>query len=140
MPCAIGHILEASAKDLAASLSIAQLLVNGCCLLEADSVVLVVVGTRDSDRDGLSLNPGVEQNELVRVAFNGARVGGDLSGVLVMDDAQFEGCPERMRAASAAMVTVCVSIFLCLVLSVCGFWMVVASGAHINRQIFLLRV
>jgi hypothetical protein len=31
----------------------------------------------------------VEQNELVRVAFDGARVGGDLGGVLVMDDAQF---------------------------------------------------
>jgi hypothetical protein len=40
--------------------SIAQLLIEGGRLLEADSVVLVVVGA--SDRDGLSLNLGVEPN------------------------------------------------------------------------------
>jgi hypothetical protein len=83
--CAIGptaghinHILKASPKDLGAGISIAQLL----------GVVLVRVGA--SDRNGLSLNLGVEPSLLARVAFNGARMGGDLGGVLVVDDAHFE--------------------------------------------------
>ncbi len=91
-----GHsnqILKASAKDLAASLSIdsttiEQLLVEGGSLLESDGVVLVVVGA--SDRNGLSLNLGVELNELARVAFNGARMGCYLGSVLVVDDVHFE--------------------------------------------------
>ncbi len=32
----------------------------------------------------------MEPNELARVAFNGARMGGYLGGVFVVDDAQFE--------------------------------------------------
>ncbi len=51
-------------------------------------MVLVVVGA--SNRNGLSLNLGVELNELALVAFNGARKGSYLGGVLVVDDAQFE--------------------------------------------------
>ncbi len=54
-------------------------------------MVLVVVGT--SDRDGLCLDPSVEQDELERVAFDSARVSGDLGCVLVVDDAQFEDVP-----------------------------------------------
>ncbi len=54
---------------------------------EADSVVLVLVVA--SDRDGLGLDLGVETNERACVTFDGARVGGDLGGVL--DDAQVEG-------------------------------------------------
>ncbi len=72
-------------------LSITQLLVVGGSLLEADGVVLVVVGASNSYSLGLIL--GMEQNELVLVAFERARVGSDLGGVLVVDDAQFEGVP-----------------------------------------------
>ncbi len=121
MPCAIGHaaghinhILKASAKDLAASVSVAQLLVERGSILEADSVVLVVAQT--SYRDGLGLNLGEEPNELSRLALDGARVG---VALVVVDDAQFESVPARMRAASAAMATVCASIFLCMVWGVC---------------------
>jgi hypothetical protein len=60
-------------------------------LLEADGVVLVVVGARD--HNGLGLNLGVEPNELACVAFNGARMDRDLRVELVVDDAQFEGAP-----------------------------------------------
>ncbi len=67
---------------------IAQLLVEGGSLLEVDDVVLVLV--RAGDSNGLSLDLGVEPNELARVAFNGARMGGDLGRVLVVDDAQLE--------------------------------------------------
>ncbi len=84
----INHIFKASSKDLTAGLSIAQLLVKGGSLLEADGLVLVVVGT--SYRHGLSLDLGVEPNKLARVALNCARMGRDLGCVLVVDDAQLE--------------------------------------------------
>ncbi len=67
----IDHILEARAKDLAARVSVAQLLVERGHLLEADGVALVVVGA--GDRDGLGLYPGVEPDELARAAFDSAR-------------------------------------------------------------------
>jgi hypothetical protein len=43
-----------------------------------------------SNHNGLSLNLGVETNELALVAFNGALMGSNLGGVLVVDDAQLE--------------------------------------------------
>jgi hypothetical protein len=67
------HILEAGAKDLAASLSVAQLLVDGGCLLEAESVVLVIVGAYN--RDCLGLDPGVEPDEFASVMIDSVRVG-----------------------------------------------------------------
>jgi hypothetical protein len=58
-----------------------QLLVEGSSLLEADGVVLVVAGA--SDRHCLSLDLGMEPNELERVAFNGTRMGRYLGCELV---------------------------------------------------------
>ncbi len=49
-------------------------------------MVIGIVGA--GDRDGLYVNLGVEPNGLARVAFNGARMGANLSRVLVVDDAQ----------------------------------------------------
>ncbi len=66
----INDILEACAIDLAASVSVAQLLIEGGCLLEANGVALIEVGA--DDRDGLGLDPGVKPNELARVAFDSA--------------------------------------------------------------------
>jgi hypothetical protein len=75
---AAGHILETCAKDLANCLNVAQqLLFNGGSLVEADGVVIVVVGA--GDRDGLGLNLGVEPNDLSRVAFR-RRASGRRSG------------------------------------------------------------
>ncbi len=51
-------------------------------------MLFVIVGA--SNRHGLSLDLGVEPNELTRVSFNGARVVGDPGSVLVLNDAQFE--------------------------------------------------
>jgi hypothetical protein len=84
----INHIFTASPKDLTACLGIAQLLVEGGSLLEADSVVLVVVGA--SDRHCPSLDLSVEPNWLVRVAFNGERMGCYLGCIFVVDNAQLE--------------------------------------------------
>jgi hypothetical protein len=77
--------------SLTTGFSIAQLLVEGGRLLEAESMVLVVVGA--SDRDGLSITLIVEQNELARVACNCARISLYLGNVLVVEDRQFEGVP-----------------------------------------------
>jgi hypothetical protein len=89
------HILEACAKDLRlpACLSAAQLFVERGCLLEADSVVLVVVGVSDPAAIGLCLSLGAEPNELARVVFDGGRVGDDLGCILKVDDTQFKGVP-----------------------------------------------
>ncbi len=118
-----------------------QLPVDGGCHLEADKVVLVVVGA--SNCYILSLHLGVEPNELARVALNGARVGGgDLGGVLVVDDAQFESVP----CADASGVSgdgggACVHFSMYGVECVFGVFMAVASGAcfKLNRIRLLVK-
>ncbi len=78
--------------------------------------MLVEVGVRN--RNSLSLKLGVEQNELALVAFNGARMSSNLGCVLVVTTSSLMVCPARMRAASAAMAAMHVSIcWLCIV---CG--------------------
>ncbi len=81
--------------------------------VEADSVVLLVVGAVDSD--GLSVDPGVELKELVRVALRSEHVGGDLGCVvLVADDAQLErmagvdSCGVCGNGAAACVMMMCV--------------------------------
>ncbi len=80
--------------------------------VEADSVVLLVVGAVDSD--GLSVDPGVELKELVRVALRSEHVGGDLGCVLVADDAQLErvagvdSCGVCCNGSAACVMMMCV--------------------------------
>ncbi len=92
---AIGHVIghlrdvgKAVARDRAAGVDVVVLLGDGAVRVEADGAVLLVVGA--GDRDGLGVDPGVEPDELERVALRGTRVGGDTGGVLVADDAQLE--------------------------------------------------
>jgi hypothetical protein len=115
-------------------LCIAQLLVEGGSLLEADGVVLVVV--RASNRHGLSLDLGEEPNEFSRVAFNGARMGCDLGRVLVYDDAQLE----RVSVVRASVVVgSSMRVHWLAMRGMCGAWngfcMAVTSGTLINRQL-----
>ncbi len=56
---------------------------DGAVLVEADNEVLLVVGA--GDRIGLGIDPGVEPEEIARVALHGTRMGGDAGGVLVAD-------------------------------------------------------
>jgi hypothetical protein len=75
-------------------------------------VVLVVVGA--SDCHGLSLDLGVEPNELARVVFNGTRMGRDVGCVLVVDEGSLSASVwcERM----VVLAVVCTSIdWLCVV-------------------------
>jgi hypothetical protein len=135
----MSSISSRPAPNLAACLSIAQLLVKGGSLLEADRVVLVIVGSSDSD--GLCFNLGMEQNDLARVAFNGARMGRELGCILVVDDVQFEGVP---CADASGVGGDGVSVWHCVrpfgyAWCVECFWMGVASGACINRPMFCCR-
>ncbi len=82
--CQFDNVHKSGSVHRRAALVVGLLLSDGAVLLEANRVVLVVVGASDSN--GLSLNLG-------RIAFNGARMGRDLAGVLVVDDTQFEGMP-----------------------------------------------
>ncbi len=101
---------------------------------------MVLVLVRAGDSNGLSLDLGVEPNELARVAFNGASMGGDLGRVLVVDDAQLE----RVSVVLANVVFVgssssSVRVHWLAMRGMCGaswsgFWMAEASGTRINRQ------
>ncbi len=95
---------------------------RGCSLLKANGVVLVVVGARDSN--GLSLNLGVEPNELVRVVFNSARMGSHLTAYLWLTTSSLsvlDWCKQMLLA----VVSVSIS-WLCVVcgevLDGCGKW------------------
>ncbi len=76
------------ARDCAACVGVLLLLGDGADRVEAEGLVLLVVGA--GDRDGFGVDPGVEPDEPVRVAVYGARVGGNAGGILVADDAQLE--------------------------------------------------
>jgi hypothetical protein len=81
---------------------------------------------------------GVQALELARVTLNGARVGGNLGSVLVLHDTQFERVLlAHASAVSSYVIKACVHA---VELVMCGFGMAVASGACINRPIFLLQV
>ncbi len=78
-PGAIGHVLghlkdigKAGARDHVASVGVLLLFCDGAIRVEANSVVLLVVGA--GYRDGLCVDPGVELDELVCVELHGARV------------------------------------------------------------------
>ncbi len=100
---AIGRVIahlkdigKAGARDSAAGVSVLLLLCNGAVRVETDGVVILVVGAgsrygRQPSQplaQGVGVDPGVEPKELVRMALHGTRVGGDVGGVLVVDDAQ----------------------------------------------------
>ncbi len=108
--------------------SIAHLLVKGGSLLEADGVVLVLVG--DSDRHGLSLDLGVEPTECALVEFNGARMDCNLGCVLVVDDAQLERIGV-VQANDIVGSSVRVHWLAMRGMWWSGFWMAVASGTRI---------
>ncbi len=94
-----------------------------------------IVGAGDCD--GLYVNLGVEPNEFALVAFNGARMGGNLGRVLVVDDAQLE----RVSVVQASVVvgSSSVRVHLLAVRGMCGVWsgllMAVTSGTRIDRQL-----
>ena len=93
------------------------------------------VGARDGG--GLGVDLGVQALELVCMTLEGARVGGDLGSVLVLHDAQFERVLlAHVSAGDGHVIKTCVHA----VEFVCGFGMALASGARIDRQIFLLQV
>jgi hypothetical protein len=94
---------------------------DGALRVEADGVVLRVVGA--GNRDGLGVDPGVEPEDLVRVALHVARVDDDPGSVLGADDAQLE----RMVGVDARGVGgdgrgVCVHYDGCCVCAVCGWF------------------
>ncbi len=107
---------KAGARDRAASLGVLLLLLlgTGAVLVEADSLVFRLVWA--CNRDGLGLDPGVEQEELVRVALHGARVDGDPGGILVADDAQLQLVPvagvDSCGVCCERMAVVCASIMM----------------------------
>ncbi len=96
-------------------------------------MVICIIGAGDCD--GLYVNLGVEPNEFALVAFNGARMGGDLGRVLVVDDAQLE----RVSVVQASVVVGSSSVRWLAVLGMCGawsgLWMAVTSGTRIARQL-----
>ncbi len=75
--CQFDNVHKSCSVHRRAALVVCLLFCYGAVLLEANGVVLVVVGASDSN--GLSLNLG-------SIAFNGARIGCNLAGVLVVDD------------------------------------------------------
>ncbi len=86
---------------------------------------LVLVGV--SHHHCLSLDLGVEPNELAHMAFNGARMGRYLGCVLVVDDTQLERV--SVVRGNVFVGVVCASIgWLCVVCEVkwfldgCGKW------------------
>jgi hypothetical protein len=96
--------------------------------------VLLEVGTGEGN--GLCVGPGVQPEELARVALHGARVDCNLGGVLVEDDAQLEsvaGVDTRGvccdGGCQAALVAQCVCPSWC-VWFVIGAW---RGGLLINK-------
>jgi hypothetical protein len=82
------HILEAGAKTLAASVSVALLLIDRATLFEANSVVFSVVGYINCY--GLVVNLGVMLAQRSNMLFHGSRMRCYLGNVLVTDEAEVE--------------------------------------------------
>ncbi len=88
----VGHINDiddSSAFHRAAALIVDLLLCNGFVFTERKGMILREVGACDGG--GLGDDLGVQALELARMMLNGARMGGNLGGVLlVLRDTQFE--------------------------------------------------
>jgi hypothetical protein len=123
------HRDRSSTVDWRAALVVGLLLSDGTVLIEADNVVIGIVGA--GDRDGLYVNLGVEPNELARAAFNGARMGCNLGAYLWLTTRSLSAFAWCKRVL-LLVVVVCASIvWLCVVrvwccvewfLDGCGKW------------------
>jgi hypothetical protein len=134
----VGHvddIDDSSAVDGAVAITYRLLHGDGLILIESKGEMVGVVAAGDGD--GLGLDLGVEVFELARMTLNGAGVGGDLGGVLVLHDAQFERVLLAQVGAGDGLVIIIIKG--CVIIIVHGGGLVFVFGSVVVPVLFIVK-